>query len=296
MNPKIDGFYSCSSHSNREKNGILTHSHMFLSGFLIMTTLGYPHWTRLRSVLPFGGCSASKGAAAGSFTARGHAVAEPHGVLPEVLGEISTLRTCWVWANNDMHMHVCEHVYTDRYNAQIYIYIYIIIYNYTYIYIMYLDLYLYFIQWYVSQLFLVSWNASVDQILLHQSFCKADSRCSALVACPDRTHRSRVFKMLKTKIKSRNANHKNISCKSNIWIIRFSLALVHLSSARVNYQKRNAQIFNFAKANDHFKIDLTSTERHFFFRNDHVHSNLWNLAQFEHVPFGPNNSLICLKT
>ena len=94
MNPKIDGFYSCSSHSNREKNGILTHSHMFLSGFLIMTTLGYPHWTRLRSVLPFGGCSASKGAAAGSFTARGHAVAEPHGVLPEVLREISTLRTC----------------------------------------------------------------------------------------------------------------------------------------------------------------------------------------------------------
>ena len=84
------------------------------------------HWTRLRSVLPLGGCSASKGAAAGSFTARGHAVAEPHGVLPEVWGEISTLRTCWVWANNDMHMHVCEHVYTDRYNAQIiYIYHYI---------------------------------------------------------------------------------------------------------------------------------------------------------------------------
>ena len=43
--------------------------------------------TRLRSVLPFGGCSASKGAAAGSFTARGHAVAEPHGVLP-CTGEI----------------------------------------------------------------------------------------------------------------------------------------------------------------------------------------------------------------
>ena len=50
--------------------------------------IGHPDPT-ISSALSCRGRSASKGAAAGSFTARGHAVAEPHGVLP-CTGEIWT--------------------------------------------------------------------------------------------------------------------------------------------------------------------------------------------------------------
>ena len=131
--------------------------------------------------------------------------------------------------------------------------------------------------------FLVSWNPSVDQVFFH-SFCKAESRCSALVACSSQHRtRRRVWRCSKQRWSEMQIkNKKHQTSKSNMShqiqpdkrICHPNCQLESFWIARLGHQKSKAQIFNPANVNSHFKIDLLPNGT--FVSKWPLHRNFWN--------------------